>query len=168
MITLNEETSLARLNKCIHQPNTKEYSLEEQLDSVSTDEYLDGMSDTAKAIFEEVKLDEQPITNNEPKIEINVEDTGIDIPLNEPDKESTENNEELFNNNTKQKVPRKKREKTDTNTNLDDLVICKSLNPILDQLSKDLIDELMSKHYKLNRFNEESMNMLFKYMYSKF
>ena len=54
------ETSLDRLNKCMT-PTDKEYTLDEQLDSISTDDYFDDMSEEVKQQLqgiEEVTLDD--------------------------------------------------------------------------------------------------------------
>ena len=109
----DNETALDRLNRLNDPSNEREYTLEEQMDSVSTDEFLDGMSLAAKSqmshLVEEVTLDdgdEQPNTEN---TEETLEEVGtvIDIPkVVEEDKSSTESSndsEELFNNNNKPK-----------------------------------------------------------------
>ena len=46
---------------------------------------------------------------------------------------------------------------------MDDMFI-----PLMDQLAKDLIDELRANDYKIARFNSTQMNILYNYMYSKF
>ena len=130
------ENALDRLNKLSEHP-TDEMSLEEQIESVSTDQVLDEMSFEAKQemnnLFEEV--------------------------VTEPIVEKTEDsdNEKLFKDN-KEKKPRKTK-KVDDKT---------SDNPILTQLSKDLIDDLKQSKYKFNNFDEVSMTQLFDYMYSHF
>lgn len=41
-------------------------------------------------------------------------------------------------------------------------------NPVMDQLAKDLIDDLIWSKHKIGRFNDKQMKILFDYMYSKF
>ena len=57
-----KENALDRLNKYMEPSNEREYTVEEQLDSISTDEFLDDMSGMAKDqmshLIEEVTLEE--------------------------------------------------------------------------------------------------------------
>ena len=142
------ENALDRLKKC-DLPPEKIYTVEEQIESaVSTDDYLDGMSDEAKAKFNTLIEEVTPI---EDPIEENV-------------------NEELFNSNTEpETVKRKytKREKTEkpvTEPIIDSVL---NASPILDQLSKNLIDELRANKYKLDTFDNNSMKIIFDYLYTK-
>lgn len=40
--------------------------------------------------------------------------------------------------------------------------------PVMNQLAKDLIDNLRQNNYKIARFNDEQMKILYNYMYTKF
>lgn len=226
-----KESSLDRLSKL---SNPDEDNLFNDLDdSISTDDYLDSMSDMAKSKFgtliQEVSLDdessteqvidepiveepveeskvdtavnsidesllddpvetiiEEPITEEtvssvsstveEPhnvtekpteQINIDVEDTGVDIPL-----ENT--NESLFNNKPKRTRGRRKNSESvketlnkpaDKSTMVNDI---SSMDLILSQLSKDIIDDLRKQHYRIGRFDDKSMEVIYSYMYKKF
>lgn len=162
------ETALDRLERVNTPSDEREYTLEEQMDSVSTDDFLDGMSNSAKDNLNhlmEVTLDEPDITEESepmPQITIDVHNTGSD------DIDS----EELFNNNNNGKPKRKynKRSAEDIShkdpTNI--MPMGTMSNPVLDQLAKDVIDDLRARQHKINRFDNNSMEMIFDYMYSKF
>lgn len=151
----NNENALDRLNRLQEPSDEREYTLEEQMDSVSTDEFLDGMSLSAKNqmhhFAEEVKMD------------------------NEVEELKTEN-EELFNNNTENEEKHKRQyRKRDKSGSVEDSGKANDTssnpiesNPVFDQVAKDLIDDLRKSNYKINRFDDKSMSMIFDYMYSKF
>lgn len=176
----DNETALDRLNRLNDLSNEREFTLEEQMDSVSTDEFLDGMSLAAKSqmshLVEEVTLDDEDEQSNTENTEETLEEAGtmIDIPkVAEADKSSTESanaSEELFNNNNKPKRQYNRRNKPEENTNTKVDVDAKdnASNPVFDQVTKDLIDDLRKCNYKINRFDDKSMAMIFDYMYSKF
>lgn len=176
----DNETALDRLNRLNDPSNEREFTLEEQMDSVSTDEFLDGMSLAAKSqmshLVEEVTLDDEDEQSNTENTEETLEEAGtvIDIPkVVDEDKSSTESSndsEELFNNNNKPKRQYNRRNKPEENTNTKVDVDAKdnASNPVFDQVAKDLIDDLRKRNYKINRFDDKSMAMIFDYMYSKF
>jgi hypothetical protein len=172
----DNETALDRLNRLNEQSNEREFTLEEQMDSVSTDEFLDGMSLAAKSqmshLVEEVTLNEDEQSNTEETLE--EVGTVIDIPkvINEDksSNDSSNDSEELFNINNKPKRQYNHRNKSEENTNTKVDVDAKdnASNPVFDQVVKDLIDDLRKRNYKINRFDDKSMAMIFDYVYSKF
>jgi len=216
-----KENALDRLNKYMEPSNEREYTVEEQLDSISTDEFLDDMSGMAKDqmshLIEEVTL-EEPKTEA-PMMESVPEQTPIPEQIQAPEtpvsefsqtpiqpeiqmstpvveqpveavEESKTENKELFNDNSVQKPKRKyvrsgkyekdkNKEKTEhaeetetmnNNNSAEEAPVQmdNSKNPVLDQLAKDLIDDLIKCKYKINRFDDKSMKMIFDYMYKKF
>lgn len=165
----NNENALDRLNRLQEPSDEREFTLEEQMDSVSTDEFLDGMSLAAKSqmshLVEEVTLDEDEQQNNEEDT-LGAEDT-LNIP--EVSETSPSESEELFNNNNKPKREYKRRNKSEdapAKTVID--ATDNASNPVFDQVAKDLIDDLRKRNYKINRFDDRSMAMIFDYIYSKF
>ncbi len=165
----NNETALDRLNKLQEPSDEREFTLEEQMDSVSTDEFLDGMSLAAKSqmshLVEEVTLDDDEKSNNG-EDELGAEEsTGIP----EGSEVSPSESEELFNNNNKPKREYKRRNKSEgapAKVVVD--ATDNASNPVFDQVAKDLVDDLRKRNYKINRFDDKSMAMIFDYMYSKF
>ena len=172
----DNETALDRLNRLNDPSNEREFTLEEQMDSVSTDEFLDGMSLAAKSqmshLVEEVTLDDEEEQSNTENTEEALEEVGtvIDIPDTNDDEKPSNESEELFNNNNKPKRQYNRRNKPEENTNTKVDVDAKdnASNPVFDQVAKDLIDDLRKRNYKINRFDDKSMAMIFDYMYSKF
>lgn len=186
-----EENALDRLARLSEPSNEREYTLEEQMDSVSTDEFLDGMSLAAKdqmgRLFEEVKTDDdttdsenvQPnIDTVTPVAETSTIDSvvkeqptvAVDV-TEEPPEESSDNSDELFNNNTekpKRKYTRRNTSNEETQQPTVDHAKDTTSNPVFDQIAKDLIDELRNRKFKINRFDDKSMAMVYDYMYSKF
>lgn len=168
------ENALDRLERTRQPSNEREYTLEEQLDSVSTDDFLDGMSDVAKDnlghLFEEVTTNDTAEYDTE-EIVVNNNSAEISEPTNETaDANESTNDDELFNHNT-EKPKRQYRKNSNRATQASQVQSDStnvSFNPILDQLAKDVIDELRAKHYKINRFDDSSMEMIFNYMYNKF
>ena len=73
MANKKEETALDRLQRLSIPSEEREYTLEEQMDSVSTDDFLDGMSVSAKNqlghLFEEVTTDENTPSYDQKPIE---------------------------------------------------------------------------------------------------
>lgn len=135
------ENALDRLQKSNEASQEREFTLEEQMESVSTDEYLDGMSFEARQEMSELA---------NPTIDL--QDDGSD-------------EEELFINNKEDRPKRGRRKKV---SEASSGVTCTESNPVFDQLVKDLIDDLRQNHYKINRFDDKSMNIIFNYMHSKF
>lgn len=64
--------------------------------------------------------------------------------------------------------PRKEVTKMDNNINTNDTTVNDLFVPIMNQLAKNLIDELIKSNYKMTSFNNEQMKILFDYMYNKF
>jgi hypothetical protein len=78
--------------------------------------------------------------------------------------------EEETNTITKKRPgrPRKEVSKMDNNINTNDATVNDLFVPIMNQLAKNLIDELIKSNYKMTSFNNEQMKILFDYMYNKF
>lgn len=177
------ETALDRLERTKLPSNEREFTLEEQMDSVSTDDFLDGMSDVAKDnlghLFQEVTTEEEyteetatPVVATEQPVvvapENNMANAATEVPVvaNQP----TETPDGLFNNNS-EKPKRSYRKRSEDSTAANQTQSnpnSVSSNPLLDQLAKDVIDDLREKCYKINRFDDKSMEMIFNYMYNKF
>lgn len=166
------QDALERLFNSNNQSGESIYSIEEQMNYSEDDDFLNGMSSEAEnALFKsvsEVTLDENNSNNNEEYIteELEEDDT---IVIDAPGLTPTPSKEELFNNNTedtndkKTRKPRKPKNETNTTT-----TVSNAFNPIMDQLSKDIIDDLRKSNYKINRFNNDTMEIVFNYMYDKF
>lgn len=171
------ENALDRLDRLNSNTNEREFTLEEQMESVSTDDFLDGMSLAAKDqmshLIEEVDLDDEDDTEDETTVQPNTDDKTINTnqnatSLEEPVNKQTETtNDELFINNSKPKRKYERRNKSE-NIDVNESTINSESNPVFDQLVKDLIDDLRKRNYKINRFDEKSMNLIFNYMYNKF
>lgn len=182
-----DETALDRLNRLSEPSNEREYTLEEQMDSVSTDDFLDGMSVAAKNqlghLFEEVTISESNDSIENRIMETQVPDSNqnptmsMDLTNNELTDiaEDDTSNDELFNNNMKPKRKYTKRSQVENTQQVEDtkakdstVRVDYSSNPVFDQVAKDLIDDLRNSKYKINRFDDKSMEMIFDYMYNKF
>lgn len=198
------ESSLDRLSK-LSQISDDLFGDEE--DSISTDDYLDDVSDEMKnsfgSLIQEVTIeDEEENTVNKPvekvesssddisvkstveepknveegpteEIKIDVEDTGVDMTLEESIS-STKTKEVLFNNNKPKRTrgrPKSKVENTIEIESISDSNMVEDLSSIdlvLNQLSKDIIDELRKIRFKIGRFDDKSMEVIFNYMVKKF
>lgn len=170
------ETALDRLERTKLPSNEREFTLEEQMDSVSTDDFLDGMSTAAKDnlghLFEEVTVEEDYTSQSEPVV--NEQPTEAPVVAQMPEmvqvdvEEQPTAQDELFNNNMKPKRKYRKNSEDSAQVSNNSNPVNGSSNPVLDQLAKDVIDDLRSKCYKINRFDDKSMEMIFNYMYNKF
>lgn len=176
---MSDMNALDRLNNLKNSSNDREFTLEEQLESIVKDENLDGMSMSAMAnmrAITEVTLDDEE--DEEPSfqstkdiLEEDTEETddAPEVPYKpeprimkeEPNMREETSKEELFNNNTN--VGRKRRQSKNNNS-MSEI----ESNPIFDQLIHDLIESLRKNKYRLGRFDDKSMNMLFDYMENKF
>lgn len=174
------ENALDRLDRLNSNTNEREFTLEEQMESVSTDDFLDGMSLAAKDqmshLIEEVDLDDEDDTEDETAVQSNTDEKDNNnasinqnaTPLEESvNKQIETTNDELFINNSKPKRKYERRNKSE-NIDVNESTINSESNPVFDQLVKDLIDDLRKRNYKINRFDEKSMNLIFNYMYNKF
>ena len=184
-----EENALDRLARLSEPSNEREYTLEEQMDSVSTDEFLDGMSLAAKdqmgRLFEEVKTDDDttepvntqpnidavtPVTETSTPVSVADEKPAIAVDVTEEPPESSSNSDELFNNNTekhKRKYTRRNTSNEETQQPTAEQAKDNTSNPVFDQIAKDLIDELRNRRFKINRFDDKSISMVYYYIYSK-
>lgn len=182
MANKTEETALDRLQRLSIPSEEREYTLEEQMDSVSTDDFLDGMSVSAKNqlghLFEEVTTDEDTTSYDPTPIEPQTQCSdpvpqATIIPsqeqIQEPIKPDT-TNDELFNNNKPKRgrPPKNHNESTTNNTHESYINIDTQSNPVFDQVAKDIIDTLRQNKFKINRFDDKSMEMIYNYMYTKF
>lgn len=122
------------------------------------------------------------------QIPIDVTDTGEDMPLESPESiinsnenvNSSSNEEELFINNTtvdnptkpegKRRGRRKKHESVVPEGVEESTVVANDpeRNPLYDQLVINMVNELKRQRFKFSGFNDESMNMLFEYIQTKF
>lgn len=120
------------------------------------------------------------------QIPIDVTDTGEDMPLESPESiinsnenVNSSNKEELFNNNTtvddpkpegKRRGRRKKHESVVPEGVEESTVVANDpeRNPLYDQLVINMVNELKRQRFKFSGFNDESMNMLFEYIQTKF
>ena len=155
------------------------YSLEEQMDSASNDEFLEGMSSAAERALinsvTEVTLDEpeekeeiEDTTIKEETVDNKEDEIVVSKPIeNDSSKETDDSKEELFNNNTEEKKQRKKRAYTKNTESTKDSSNSVFI-PIMDQLAKDIVDDLKKSGYKINRFDKQQMNIVLDYMYEKF
>lgn len=177
-----EDTALDRLNRYNEPSTEREFTVEEQLSSISTDDFLDDMSSMAKSemsqFIEEVTLDnteesiEQHVEESidkEVTIDENIEQTSYTETIDQPVEieEPKMNNEGLFNNNSADSPTRRGRRSSTQKVNQQTTNDVQK-NPIFDQLAKDIIDNLRKQKLKINRFDDASMEMIFSYMYSKF
>ncbi len=135
-------------------------------------------------------IDYENYSTNEPEPEsmvnnesTNTDDTDSDdIVVSDPNlldeaKNDSKNEEELFNNNINTvevekeeevKKPRRKRRTKESEPTASSSIPNDAFNPIMDQLAKDVIDDLRKSKYKINRFDNNTMEIVFNYMYNKF
>lgn len=169
-----------------------DYSLEEQMDSATNEEeFLEGMSDASKsALFRATEITLDDVQENV-KEDISEEDDGIilsnpnvlDTNVSEIEEkmpleskisdeiEDNSSNEVLFNNKKeikKSRKPRKPRALVENKSTVETTTSTAEFNPIMDQLAKDVIDDLRMNKYKISRFDNSTMELVFAYMYSKF
>ena len=191
------QDALERLYNTNNDDRSK-YSVDEQMDSISDDDFLESMSeDSRSALLKSVQPSIQEITlddvTNEPSatetassITEDKSSTVEDKPTTIEDKPTTVeddattyikpeekptivNNEELFNNNTEDKRTHKTRKQSKQVESSP--IINQSNNtfdPIMNQLALNVIDDLQSKQFKLGNFDDNLMQIVFNYMRTKF
>ena len=150
---MSEETNalsrLARLN------NNED--IKKMTESMSIDDYLEEDEDD---IISKMKPAVQE-SAEEPTIGIDLTDTGDDS-----------YNEELFNNNMVEEKPKRRgRQAKKVEQPVPVVKETKSTvvsNPLYDQLVHNMINDLKKRKYKYDGFNDDSMNILFEYLMSKF
>lgn len=165
-----------------------DYSLEEQMDSATNEEeFLEGMSDASKsALFKATEItlddvqediseeDDEIILSNPNILDINSTEIEENIPSESKisdEIEENSSNEVLFNNKKeikKSRKPRKPRTLVENKPTVETTTSNAEFNPIMDQLAKDVIDDLRMNKYKISRFDNSTMELVFAYMYNKF
>lgn len=136
------------------------YSVDEQMASISEDDFLEDMSeDSRAALMHSVQPQIQEVTLD------NTENTKEDesVVYSEPEKSG----DELSNNNSVEDDTKKKQKGRPKQSN-ESANKSNIFNPIMDQLALNLLLELQGKKYKLNSFDDNLMQILFDYMRSKF
>lgn len=184
------DNALDRLLNSVNNDDATNYSVEEQIKSATSsdnaDEILEGMSAESKdALFKatEIKLDDTAApqentsnfaqnntnnTQNEPNLAQNDENSSNYALFNSIEEKETETKVEK----PKRKAGRpKKSENINTHQstpNIQDNQQSDNYNPIMNQLVKDLIDNLRKDKYKINRFDNQTMEIIYQYIYEKF
>lgn len=158
----------------------REYTLEEQMASAEeTDDFLDSMSTESKDALmnkiQEVTIDEpDDVTYSEPT----PEQQPYNMPIQQEPMTTAPVTPTPVQQVTSTTEPEEKKEKptrgrpkkhTETpvehsNNSIEDTLFV----PIMDQLAKDLIDDLIKNDYKISRFTTEQMKIVYDYMYNKF
>lgn len=180
-----------RLKNVRMEPNPN-MSLEEQLNSSddNDDTFVDGMSDDARDamkktisenstanFFDKPEVIEPESTEFDEEEEPSIEDTPLIQPVTLDDEPETASNptsyNDIFNSNTstaegpstgKRRGRRRREVPQEVNQSSSENMY----NGIMDQLAKNLIDDLRSNKYRFGRFSDECMDVVFKYMYDKF
>ena len=139
-------SALDRLNSSNMMPDVSDYSIDEQLQSASEDDaqFLSDMSPEAR----------QGFINSTTVQEVTMDDEPEEEPTEEPEP-AKEN--DLFNNKKQRKTYKRK---TDANSG--------EWDPLLNQLSKDIIKDLKEKGYTVGNFNADLTKKILNYMLSKF
>lgn len=184
------QDALERLYNTNNDDRSK-YSVDEQMDSISDDDFLESMSeDSRSALLKSVQPSIQEITlddvTNEPSAtetassitedkSSTVEDKPTTVEddattyIKPEEKPTIVNNEELFNNNTEDKRTHRARKQSKQVESSP--IINQSNNtfdPIMNQLALNVIDDLQSKQFKLCNFDDSLMQIIFNYMRTKF
>ena len=188
------DNALDRLLNSVNNNDSTNYSVEEQIKSATSsdnaDEILEGMSAESKdALFKatEIKLDDTAApqentsnfaqndtnnTQNEPNLAQNDENSSNYALFNSIEEKETEIEPEIKVEKPKRKAGRpKKSENINTNQStpiIQDNQHSDNYNPIMNQLVKDLIDNLRKDKYKINRFDNQTMEIIYQYIYEKF
>ena len=152
--------ALERLARSDNSPDTL-YSMEEQISSTET--VLDSMSEEAKESL--VNAVEKPKI---PSID--------DVLFNNEGESSEEKNDTtdvasvVSGNRKKAGRPRKNKEevKTTTVSSEEESVMNDMYVPVMNQIVKDIIDDLRKKNYTISNFNDTQMKIILDYIYKKF
>ena len=177
------QDALERLYNTNNDDRSK-YSVDEQMDSISDDDFLESMSeDSRSALLKSVQPSIQEITLDDVTTEsTTVEDKSTTVEdkpttveddattyIKPEEKPTIVNNEELFNNNTEDKRTHRARKQSKQVESSP--IISQSNNtfdPIMNQLALNVIDDLQSKQFKLCNFDDSLMQIIFNYMRTKF
>ena len=136
-----------------------------------------------------VTVDEPEVTVDEPEMVDLTDDEEEDLIACDPSilddireaEEGMKPQEELFNNNNVQQTEstavetviepkrgRRKSNKSNVDTESNAILSNNAYDPIMDQIAKDVIDDLRKSNYKISRFDDATMKIVFDYMYRKF
>lgn len=177
------QDALERLYNTNNDDRSK-YSVDEQMDSISDDDFLESMSeDSRSALLKSVQPSIQEITLDDVTTEsTTVEDKSTTVEdkpttveddattyIKPEEKPTIVNNEELFNNNTEDKRTHRARKQPKQAESSP--IISQSSNifdPIMNQLALNVLDDLQSKQFKLCNFDDSLMQIIFNYMRTKF
>ena len=153
------------------------YSVEEQMASVNDDDFLESMSEDSRSALmksvssgiQEVTLDENQSDNTSIEDESSLSTTDESSVSNIKDTTKNMVNEELFNNKIEDKRLHRQR-KVSKPTTENSLVNQNNNNfePIMNQISLNLINDLQNYKYKISNFDDNLMQIIFNYMRSKF
>lgn len=147
----------------------KEITFDEPEDtSISNDlaEHITSQDDTtfSENVTEVNESEIQPTYNPEPMPEP-VART-VQPTISEPittESEQTEKPKRKYNRRNKDEDTNMNQSTTNMDNNFSDMFI-----PVMNQLAKDLIDNLKQNKYKIARFDDKQMQILLNYMYTKF
>lgn len=125
--------------------------------SEDTTEFVDNSSNMMAAFNKEPdSADETVFSDTIPENNQVEQPRSISEPVNQPQPKKRGRKKKVMENVNTQE--------TTTNTQVvDDLFI-----PVMNQLAKDLIDQLKKDGYKIARFDDKNMKILYDYMYTKF
>lgn len=173
------QNALERLFNNNNNDSHREYTLEEQMASAEeTDDFLNSMSTESKDALmnkiQEVTMDEpDDVTYSEPTPEQSYTAPIQPEPMTTTPVTPTpvQQVESVSEPEEKKEKPTRGRPKKHTgapvehsNNPIEDTLFV----PIMDQLAKDLIDDLIKNDYKISRFTTEQMKIVYDYMYNKF
>ena len=85
-----------------------------------------------------------------------------DVPIEEPPVKSKE---ELFNNNIEEKPRRGRHKKEESMEN--NSIKTGAYDPIMDQLAKDLLEDLKKRKYTIGNFSSAQTKLIIDYIYDK-
>lgn len=180
------QDALERLFNSAHKEESAKYSVEEQMASVSDDDFLESMSDDSRnALLKSVSPTIQEVTLDNTSNSEASDISDVDEEVVEDDNSSTEDNtvystsnvdnesnEVLFNHNIEDKQGRKQRGRPKTmnenRANTTTINQSSTFDPIMNQLALNVLNDLQGKKFKLNSFDDNLMQIVFDYMRTKF
>lgn len=139
---------------------------EETINPANSD-FFGGMSpEAAEAMNKSIKK-ENSLLSNEIKFENIEQEMNGEIPIPEVPVEETPvaPKEELFNNNIEEKPRRGRHKKEESMEN--NSIKTGNYNPIMDQLAKDLLEDLKKRKYTIGNFSSEQTKLIIDYIYDK-
>ena len=152
------------------------YSVEEQMASVNDDDFLESMSEDSRSALmksvssgiQEVTLDENQSDNTSIEDESSLSTTDESSVSNIKDTTKSMVNEELFNNKIEDKRLHRQRKVSKPTTENSLVNQNNNFEPIMNQISLNLIKDLQNYKYKISNFDDNLMQIIFNYMRSKF